>query len=222
MSGLWADIGCGTGNGFAPLLTLGATHVAGFDLSPGMLQAAKRQRSTSVTLVQADADALPLPDDACNGIVSSLMLQWSEDTPTTLAEWARVLKPGGTLAVATLLPGTHHELKQAWAAIDDFIHVNDFDSQETVAAAIKQSELDLISLESCDLIETYSSVTDILKRLKAIGATNVNPGRRPGLMTRNTLQKLDAHYPRTPNHYRPLTYRVCWLIARKPNTPSAR
>ena len=216
--GHWLDIGCGTGKAFAPLQETGVQTLTGIDLSSGMLDVAASRAGNNITLIQADADNLPIGNQQCDGILSSLMLQWSQNIEATLVEWARTLKPGGRLAIATLLPGTHAELAQAWANVDDHVHVNPFDHRERLNKAITNAGLTIQTQHQASLKEHYPSLPELLRSLKAIGATNVNPGRQPGLMTRKTLQQLALHYPRTtqPGDAQPclpLTYEVCWIIA---------
>ena len=88
------DLACGTGD----LSRLGERHgyrVVGADLSAGMLAANRGD----TPLVEADAARLPFPDGAFDGIVCGFALRNFTDLAATLAESARVLRPGGRLAV---------------------------------------------------------------------------------------------------------------------------
>ena len=186
-----------------------------------MLEEARRQcdqKQISSTLIEADADTIPLPDHCADGIISSLMLQWSEDTQATLAEWLRLLKPGGQLLVATLLPGTHREIKQAWQAIDQRPHVNEFLPQETLLGHLNSLGFQNVFSRTDTLRPEYDSLTELLRYLKQIGATNVNPGRRDGLGGREALRQLAEHYPVNEAGRYPLSYEVLWLSAQKPET----
>jgi malonyl-CoA O-methyltransferase len=131
-----------------------------------------------------------------------------------LQEWSRVLKPNGLLAIATLIPGTQRELRQAWLAIDNQPHVNHFTDTKTLAQALQDNGLTLLHQAQSCLQEDYASLPELLRGLKAIGATNVNPGRRVGLGGRAALTQLDKHYPRNADGTLPLSYEVIWLIAR--------
>jgi demethylmenaquinone methyltransferase/2-methoxy-6-polyprenyl-1,4-benzoquinol methylase len=87
------DLACGTGD----LSRAAARHglgVVGTDLSAGML-AANRAR---VPLAESDAGQLPFVDGAFDGLVCGYALRNFTDLPATLAEAARVLRPGGRLA----------------------------------------------------------------------------------------------------------------------------
>ncbi len=56
--------------------------------------------SRSVTVVEAPADRLPIDDATADTVVSTLVLCTVDDVPATLAEVARILKPGGRLLFA--------------------------------------------------------------------------------------------------------------------------
>jgi len=216
LSGHWLDIGCGTGVALPHLRLKGANRVTGIDLAEGMLEAAASHADPQTDLLLADADDLPLPDCSADGVISSLMLQWSEAPEETLKEWRRVMKPGSRIAIATLLPGTQRELQQAWGAIDDRPHVNEFEAPERLNHALTQAGFTDIVFEQDCLTEYYDSVPDLLRSLKAIGATNVNAGRRAGLGGRAAIEALSRHYPTTLHMGQtayPLSYEVLWIYA---------
>lgn len=101
-----ADIGFGGGAGIGPLIdgvgTSGTVH--GVEMSTAMLaEAAKRfaDEIAAGTLVLHDAQmhALPLPDNALDAVISTNTIYFIEDLAAAVAELARVLRPGGTLAL---------------------------------------------------------------------------------------------------------------------------
>jgi SAM-dependent methyltransferase len=99
---LWADVGAGTGHLAEALAGRGA-RVAGFDLDPAMAGYARWR--WSLPFAAAAARALPLADGACAGLVAiSLLgcLPGGADLTGFLAEAARVLAPGGTLALSAM------------------------------------------------------------------------------------------------------------------------
>jgi demethylmenaquinone methyltransferase / 2-methoxy-6-polyprenyl-1,4-benzoquinol methylase len=87
------DLACGTGD-FSRLAARRAYRVVGADLSAGMLAA--NHQDTPV--VESDAAQLPFPDGTFDGIVCGYALRNFTDLAATLAESARVLRPGGRLA----------------------------------------------------------------------------------------------------------------------------
>src|SRR4030088_987089 len=87
------DAACGTGRHAAYLDKLGH-RVIGFDRSPEMLAEA-RKRLPEAELREADLRSLPLPDDAVDTIVCALALTYVPQLAPVMAEFARVMRPGG-------------------------------------------------------------------------------------------------------------------------------
>lgn len=88
------DLACGTGDLCRDLAGAGY-RAAGFDISAGMLAYA----SGPAPFVQADALRLPLPPAAADGAVSGFALRNFEALPPFFAELARVVRPGGRVAL---------------------------------------------------------------------------------------------------------------------------
>lgn len=95
-----ADVGCGTGRVTAHLRGLGL-DVFGIDLSPGMLAVA-RSAHPDVRFEVGSMLALDLPDGALAGVLAyySTIHVPDDRLPTVLAEFCRVLAPGGHLLLA--------------------------------------------------------------------------------------------------------------------------
>jgi ubiquinone/menaquinone biosynthesis C-methylase UbiE len=112
------DFGCGTGQ----LATAFATHgyaVTGADIAEEMLEEA-RLGGTAVEwrLVEPGA-RLPFEDQSFDAVVASSVLEYVADPGATLAEWARVLRPGGVLVFT--VPNVRHPVRRveralAWVA----------------------------------------------------------------------------------------------------------
>jgi ubiquinone/menaquinone biosynthesis C-methylase UbiE len=103
------EIGCGTGN---LTVRVARAHpdveVIGIDPDPLALARA-RKKGTAARFERAYAQELPYPDASFDRVLSSLMLHHlDEDTKAaTLAEVARVLRPGGTLHLADFTGEVH-------------------------------------------------------------------------------------------------------------------
>ena len=98
-----ADIACGTGI-LADRIEreLGAEQVFGVDMSEGMLAKAKA-RSAVVTWLRGPAESLPFGDGALDAVVTTSAFHFF-DQPAALADFYRVLAPGGVAAVTTFAP----------------------------------------------------------------------------------------------------------------------
>ncbi|WP_163553212.1 class I SAM-dependent methyltransferase [Candidatus Frankia alpina] len=99
------DAGCGEG-GLARLLAgRGASPVVGVDLCSELVDAARGQAAADgldIRYETADVAALPLDDATIDLVVANHVLNDLEDPAPAIAEFARVLRPGG-LTVALLL-----------------------------------------------------------------------------------------------------------------------
>ena len=106
------DVGCGTGRITAHLAGLGV-DVSGVDLSPGMLAVARRTYP-HLTFSEATMTALPVEDGALGGAVAwySTIHVPGTHLPAALAEFHRVLRPGGLLQLAFQSgTGTEHRTR---------------------------------------------------------------------------------------------------------------
>ncbi|MFI5933676.1 class I SAM-dependent methyltransferase [Actinoplanes sp. NPDC051494] len=94
------DVGCGTGR-LEPFLASRGLTPRGVDLSPGMIEVARRDRP-DFTFEVADVRELPFADASLAGVVGwySLMYLAPGDRAVAFAELARVVRPGGFLATA--------------------------------------------------------------------------------------------------------------------------
>nr|WP_298114102.1 malonyl-ACP O-methyltransferase BioC [uncultured Pseudomonas sp.] len=212
----WLDLGCGTGY-FSRTLGErfpGAEGVA-VDIAEGMLRHA-RPLAGARHFVAGDAERLPLGDESCDLLFSSLALQWCGDFAAVLREARRVLRPGGVLAFSSLCVGTLRELRDSWQAVDGFVHVNRFRRFEDYQGLCAASGLQVLSLQSRPQVLHYPDVRSLTHELKALGAHNLNPGRPGGLTGRARMLALLAAYEqfRQPQGL-PATYQVVYGVLHK-------
>ncbi len=99
---LTIDLGCGEGRSSRALQELGH-HVIGVEAAPTLARAAATHPAP-VTVVRADAAALPLVDGCADLIAASMVFQNVDDLPGAFAECARVLRPGGHLVGVIVHP----------------------------------------------------------------------------------------------------------------------
>ncbi|MHB9849393.1 class I SAM-dependent methyltransferase [Streptomyces krungchingensis] len=96
------DAGCGTGRALPPLrAAVGASGaVVGADLTPAMLEAAVRAgRDRDGQLLLTDVAALPLRTESLDAVFGAGLVSHLPDPAANLRELARVVRPGGTLAL---------------------------------------------------------------------------------------------------------------------------
>ena len=212
----WLDVGCGTGY-FSRVLGQHFPHSEGLalDIAQGMLAYA-RPLGGAQHFIAGDAECLPLQDNSCDVVFSSLALQWCAHFDAVLSEAQRVLKPGGVLAFASLCVGTLSELRDSWKAVDGQVHVNRFREFSAYQQLCAGSGLQVKSLHTQPHVLHYPQVRQLTHELKALGAHNLNPGRPEGLTGRARVQGLIAAYEqfRQPLGL-PATYQVVYGILEK-------
>ncbi|MGW4630763.1 class I SAM-dependent methyltransferase [Streptomyces rubiginosohelvolus] len=96
------DAGCGTGRALPALRAVVGPEgtVLGADLTPAMLEAAARAgRGASGTLLRADVARLPLRDGALDAVFGAGLISHLARPEADVAELARVVRPGGALAL---------------------------------------------------------------------------------------------------------------------------
>jgi SAM-dependent methyltransferase len=98
-----ADVGCGNGFDLRQIVPQGRCRQAiGLDLSAGMLHTLQDLREAGgLSLVQADAERLPLPGRAVDVAMAMHMLYHVPDIPAAIRELRRITKPGGTVLAST-------------------------------------------------------------------------------------------------------------------------
>lgn len=211
-----ADLGCGTGYTSAALATrYPQAELYALDFAPAMLGVA-RARANARHWIAADVQHLPLRSASMDLLCSSLALQWC-DSAAAFDEAARVLRPGGTLALATVGPGTLHELAKAFAGIDEHDHVLHFHALDALEEQIRSAGFALRLARREDLTRFRPDLRAIVRELKAIGANNVGPRRRRGVLGRAAWRGVEQRYEalRRPQGL-PVTYAALYLIGERP------
>jgi demethylmenaquinone methyltransferase/2-methoxy-6-polyprenyl-1,4-benzoquinol methylase len=92
------DVATGTGL-VAELLTRAGHPVTGLDQSANMLAVARNRFGAAVQLVEASAESLPFADSSFDHLTFTYLLRYVDEPGTVLAELARVVRPGGTVAM---------------------------------------------------------------------------------------------------------------------------
>jgi 2-polyprenyl-3-methyl-5-hydroxy-6-metoxy-1,4-benzoquinol methylase len=102
------DIACGTGNTALPLARAGAI-VTGVDIATNLLEQARERAAAeglNITFDEGDAEALPYADASFDAVTTMFGAMFAPRPALVASECARVLKPGGLLAMANWNPAS--------------------------------------------------------------------------------------------------------------------
>jgi arsenite methyltransferase len=144
----------GAGGGIDVLLSarrVGRTGKAyGLDMTDEMLELARRnQREAGVDnaeFLRSPIEEVPLPDDSIDVVISNCVINLSGDKPAVFREAARVLKPGGRLAVSDVVAdpdmeeATRRDTEQWTGCIAGALTRDDFE-RELVSAGFEEIEV---------------------------------------------------------------------------------
>ena len=179
------DVATGTGLVAAELIRQKGCTVVGLDQSPEMLAVA-HERLPDVELVEASASSLPLTDESFDALTFTYLLRYVDDPGATLAELARVVRPGGTIAglefavprgiwrpfwhvyVGAVLPAAGRAIDPGWHEVGRFLggSIRDFWRRYPL-----ERQLDLWRA---------AGIEDVRRRRLSLGGGIVTWGRRGG------------------------------------------
>jgi len=213
------DLGCGDGT-FASLL--GRVTACGIDRSPAACRAARASRVYR-SVVAADLTRLPFPDRTFDGAFCNSTLEHVRHPEAVLAEAARVMRPGGRLAVtvptprkrdwllfarmAERLPGGDPWAERYRAAFDRYWGHERYFRPEQLAGLLEASGFTVLRIEEYES-RALSATLDVLNTLEAHHRHRRRYIGSPEL--RDVLRQL-----LTPLHLEPGAG-VCCIAERKP------
>lgn len=187
------DLGSGTGHIIKQLRNRYATaKLYGLDLAYGALEYAKQDPLLGQSLFSlcADAEYLPIKANSIDLITSNLMLQWCIEPSRALKEIYRVLVPKGTVLLSTLGKNTLMELGAIWRNIDRHEHIHRFTDYSVVLQILQEAGFCNVKSYQSYYKCYFPNHTTLINSVKQIGASNVSPLRRKGLMSKTTWQQL--------------------------------
>lgn len=218
LSGTLLDLGCGTGFLTGELLahSYHETTIA-LDIALSMLQTTqgKLVDQRDIIYVCADAEQLPLAGQSIDSVFSNLALQWCRNLGAVFTGIKQALKSDGQLVFSTFGPQTLHELKSAWAAVDNYNHVNAFYSEAQLKHFLQQAGFKHIQIKTKFYTPRYDSVWTLMQELKHLGANHVIAGRNKKITTKTAMQQMIAAYEKhRVRDQIPATFEVISVIAK--------
>ena len=100
------DVATGSGNAAIAAARCGC-EVVGIDYVPALLERGRRRveaEGLDIELIEADAEAIPLPDGSFDAVLSVFGSMFAPDHGRTAGELLRVCRPGGRVGLATWTP----------------------------------------------------------------------------------------------------------------------
>jgi demethylmenaquinone methyltransferase / 2-methoxy-6-polyprenyl-1,4-benzoquinol methylase len=119
--GVILDVASGTAGVALQLQARSGAEVVGVDLTEEMLREGHRRVAAAglgrrIGLVAGRAEQLPFPDGHFDALTFTYLLRYVQDPQATLAELARVVRPGGTMASLEFCMPTGTVWGPAWWA----------------------------------------------------------------------------------------------------------
>ena len=114
------DVATGTGMVAAALVRRYGCSVVGLDQSPQMLAGAQAKLDADprlaerIELVRGEAESLPFGDAEFDHLTFTYLLRYVDDPSATLAELARVVKPGGRIASLEFMLPPNRLARSLW------------------------------------------------------------------------------------------------------------
>jgi malonyl-CoA O-methyltransferase len=209
------DVGCGTGHGSTLIAEQWPeTQLVSVDFALPMLQ--RLPEEARRCCVCANALAIPLRDASVDLFWSNLTLQWCNPA-MFLREGARLLRPGGMMAVSTLGPNTFAELRQAFAGADSYRHSIDFQTEEELTGHVLKAGLHVLALRRLSVTRYHANLRQLLGEVRDIGASTVGgDDRRRGMMGKSTWRRFELGYEgQRQREGLPLTYETLFVYAKR-------
>ena len=108
------DVATGTGLVAGDIARRYEARVTGLDQSAEMLARACERGEPGVVFVRGDGQRIPFADDSFDAVTFTYLLRYVDDPASTIAELARVLKPGGVMGSVEFGVPPNAAVRAAW------------------------------------------------------------------------------------------------------------
>jgi malonyl-CoA O-methyltransferase len=126
------------------------------------------------------------------------------------------------LLASSFGPLTLMELRQAWAAVDSAVHVNEFVDMHDFGSALQRAGFTEPVLDTDRHMRYYPTPIALMQELKEIGAHNLNPARPRGLTGKSAMRAMSTAYESLRiDGGLPATWQVVYATAWAPTDQTA-
>ena len=120
------DVATGTGDLAMAIATLNPQNITGIDISEKMLEVGRGKIAETglgnlITLIRADAEMIPFPDNSFDAVTVAFGVRNYENLELGLLEMLRVLKPGGVMLILEFSQPTAFPMKQLYRIYSRFV-----------------------------------------------------------------------------------------------------
>lgn len=204
----------------------------------GALVDALRRRPTAELVLRAaagpetadvilDGEALPFAPESFDLVASCLALQFADDLPGVFAQVRRALAPDGLFVVALLGGDTLTELRQAFAVAEAETtggaspRVLPFADVRAIGGLLQRAGFALPVTDLDRVTVRYDTALDLMRDLRAWGATNVLAERSRTPLRRATLVRMAEVYAERfsdPDGRVRATFEIIWASGWAPHS----
>lgn len=180
------ELGAGTGF-FTRELVRRCRRVRATDLAPEMVA---RGRRACPEADWAVLDVRNLPEDACDRLYSSSLLQWAPSPAETLRAFRRALRAGGKMLHGFFVAPS---LRELYSLADAAFLPLRWRTEAEWLAAFGNAGLRVLRAEARTDVSAYPCAADFLKNLRATGVTGTRKHLSAGTL-RGVLREYDRRF----------------------------
>lgn len=153
-----------------------------------------------VSIVADEEGPLAVEPQSLDLIASALTLQLVNDLPGALIQMRRALRPDGLMLAALLGGETLKELREAWLIAEDEVsggaspRVAPFADVRDLGGLLQRAGFALPVADGETVTVRYGAPLDLMRDIKAMGASNMLAARRRAPVTRRLLLRVAEVY----------------------------
>lgn len=182
------DIGAGLGE-FTNALSKRYLEAQTIGLDIAKQRLFRAQKNDSNPYICADVESLPIKDHSIDLVFSNLTLNFCSNLLTAFKHIRRILSEDGVFLFSMLGRDTLQEIRESWQAVDNEIHIYDFEDMHHVGDALLQAGFQDPVMDMEHITLEYNNLQTLLSDIKKAGATHFSSNKMKGLLSRERYLK---------------------------------